>query len=593
MGSWRSVGALAALGFSAALPASGVLDPWDRHWQDAQQRAMQAWQPPRDVSSIVIVALDDDSLRSLRQPRALMHPQLGVFLLAMASSGAAAVALDLVLPDRSYDDIVPGYDLALLQGLAAMKRAGALVLAQAVDGGGRARAIHAPFVSAAGPANIGLALLPLDDDGVVRSLDDRLGDGGARVPIFASVLAERLGTPAGRGRLDFSSRTAWRVVALNEVIDTHQRGDPAPLRALFHDRIVFLGSTEPFTDLHAVPADAEGRAGRVHGVFIHAHAFLDLRQGRLVQPVPTALATAMGLLCALTWFGAAGVVRALAVALVAAGAVGTAGVLAWRAGQAWPVAGLLAAALGCAAARLACETLVELRHRRRLRRAFAGYVSPDVMSELEAGRLQGLASRRCHLCVLFMDVRDFTTRSEHTPPEAVVGTLNELFTRATRVIHAHGGTVKEFMGDGVMAFFGAPRAVARPEQNGFAAACALIESLPQINAALAAAGHEHVAIGIGLASGEAVVGHIGALDRHTYGAVGDCVNLASRLEGLCKSLGYPLVMSAAVADGLDAGAHSVPLGEQAIKGHTPVQVHGWRPASQGGGSTIEQHRSSP
>jgi CHASE2 domain-containing sensor protein len=172
MGSWRSVGALAALGFSAAIPASGLLDPWDRHWQDAQQRAMQAWQSPRDVSSVVVVALDDGSLRSLRQPQALLHPQLGTFLLAMASSGAAAVALDLVLPDRSYDSIVPGYDLALLQGLAAMKRSGTLVLAQAVDGGGRARAIHAPFAAAAGPANIGLALLPLDDDGVVRSIDD-------------------------------------------------------------------------------------------------------------------------------------------------------------------------------------------------------------------------------------------------------------------------------------------------------------------------------------------------------------------------------------------------------------------------------------
>jgi adenylate cyclase len=579
MRSWRSIGALAAMVFAAALPASGLLDLWDRAWQDAQQRAMQAWQAPRDVGKIIVVGIDDATLRSLRQPLTLLHPQLGAFLQAMAGSGAAAVAVDLVLPDRSYDEIVPGYDLALLQGLAAMRHAGTLVLAQAVDGGGRPRPIHKPFIAAAGSANVGLAVLPLDDDGVVRRLDDQLGPGGARVPVFAGVLAERLGGAAGRGRLDFSRRASWPVVPLNEVMEAHRRGDPAQLRALFRDRIVFLGSTEAFTDLHTVPADAEGRAGPVHGVFIHAHAFLDMHQGRLVQSASIGVAAVLGLFCALAWFGATSVVRALAVAGVAAAALGAAGVVAWRAGQAWPVASLLAAALGCAAARLGAETLVELRQRRRLRRAFAGYVSPDVMGELEAGRLQGLASRRCHLCVLFMDVRDFTTRSEHTPPEAVVHTLSELFTHATRVIHAHGGTVKEFMGDGVMAFFGAPRAVARPEHNGFSAACALIESLPQINTALAAAGHDRLAIGIGLASGVAVVGHIGAPERHTYGAVGDCVNLASRLEGLCKSLDFPLVMSARVAQQLDPAAGVVPLGEHALKGHTPVQVCGWRPAS--------------
>ena len=85
-----------------------------------------------------------------------------------------------------------------------------------------------------------------------------------------------------------------------------------------------------------------------------------------------------------------------------------------------------------------------------------------------------------------------------------------------------------------------------------------------------------LAIGIGLASGEAVVGHIGSTTRHTYGAVGDCVNLASRLEGLTKTLGCPLLMSASVHASIDRGAETESLGEHAIKGHTSVAVYGWR-----------------
>jgi adenylate cyclase len=173
-------------------------------------------------------------------------------------------------------------------------------------------------------------------------------------------------------------------------------------------------------------------------------------------------------------------------------------------------------------------------------------------------------------------VRGFTTRVESDAPERVTAMLNTLFETATEVVHRHGGTVKEFMGDGVMAFFGAPRALPNPGQSGFDAARDMLAALSRINASLQQRGEAPLAIGIGLASGEAVVGHIGSATRHTYGAVGDCVNLASRLEGLTKTLGYPLLMSASVQATIADGAAAAALGEHAIKGHTSVAVYGWR-----------------
>jgi adenylate cyclase len=210
---------------------------------------------------------------------------------------------------------------------------------------------------------------------------------------------------------------------------------------------------------------------------------------------------------------------------------------------------------------------------------FAGYVSPSVLAELEGGRLEGLSSARCYICVLFVDIRGFTTRSERDAPEQVTATLNQLFERVTEVIHRQGGTVKEFMGDGVMAFFGAPVKLDNPVRPAFDAARDILRAMPEVNDALSAIHQAPLKIGMGMACGEAVVGHIGAANRHTYGAVGDCVNLASRLEGRSSDLGYPLIVSSEVVARLGTEVGMVSLGPHAIKGHSAVDIYAWAPAA--------------
>jgi adenylate cyclase len=199
------------------------------------------------------------------------------------------------------------------------------------------------------------------------------------------------------------------------------------------------------------------------------------------------------------------------------------------------------------------------------------------MAELEAGKLDGMESTRRFICVMFLDVRNFTTWSETDAPEAVTASLNALFEVATETIHRWGGTVKEFMGDGVMALFGAPQPLANASESAYRAAREILDSMAAFNAILQGRGQAPLTIGIGIACGDAVVGHIGAASRHTYGAVGDCVNLASRLEGLSKDLGYSLIMSSDLRERLDGNRDErvMSLGVRAIKGHSPVEVHGW------------------
>ncbi len=325
-----------------------------------------------------------------------------------------------------------------------------------------------------------------------------------------------------------------------------------------------------------MPITSDYPASATPGVFVHAQALHGLASGHRFTDRPAASLLLAAIVCAVLWFGSTTWVRALS--LSGAGVVVTIGlaIAGLALGVDMPVGNVTLAMILCAAARLSFEVGSELVARRRLRQAFAGYVSPAVMRELEAGRLEGLSSRRRHLCVMFLDIRGFTKRTEAESPEVVLRMLRLLFETVTRVVHRRGGTVKEFMGDGVMALFGAPAWLDNPEQAAFDAARATLAELVDVNRSLATSLHAPIAIGIGLASGEAVVGNIGASTRYAYGAVGDCVNLASRLEGLTKTLGCPILMSAQVASRLADRDALADLGIQPIAGHDAVPVFGWK-----------------
>jgi class 3 adenylate cyclase len=201
-----------------------------------------------------------------------------------------------------------------------------------------------------------------------------------------------------------------------------------------------------------------------------------------------------------------------------------------------------------------------------------------VLRAILAGRIVPGQADRKRACVLFSDIRGFTKRGEGMQPERLVSMLNQYFSAMAEVVHKHHGTVDKFIGDGLMAFFGAPEPLASPERNAFEAAQEMLLRLAEVNAELARQGEDPLKIGIGLHSGEIVVGHIGSRERHNYTAIGDVVNVASRLEGLTKSAGAVIICSRTVAEALGFPPALSSLGEKPIAGHSPQEVFGLKGA---------------
>ena len=172
--------------------------PLDHAILDAQFRFLRAHALRPVENEVVIVGIDDDTTRALAEPLTLWHRHLGKFLRAVAETGATAVGLDVVLPDRSFDAIVPGYDRQLLSGIVLARRAKPLVLALTVDPSGETRPVYPAILAAAGPEATGYALLLLDSDGVVRRFDERIALSGSAVPTLSGQIARRLGRNVGR-----------------------------------------------------------------------------------------------------------------------------------------------------------------------------------------------------------------------------------------------------------------------------------------------------------------------------------------------------------------------------------------------------------
>lgn len=574
---WTGWALALAVGLAIALgPPAGRLE---RQWLDLQFALLRQFFPRPAAAPIVVVGIDDASLAAFPEPMALWHTHLADILNGLAAAGPRAVGLDLALPERSHDALVPGLDRALFTALRDLAARAPLVLARGVDAAGRVRPLHPPFLAAAGPDGTALAVFPLDADGVTRRFDEALDQGGRSVPTLAGELARRLGRQPRAGLIDFSLGAPFDYLPAHVARDWARAGDTARLNAAFRDRVVLLGSVLPFEDRHPAPvrlAAWEWEDGRAPGVLIQAQALRSLLGPGTIRPVAAVWPLALVLLGSLAWFAAARPLAGLlATGLIAAG-LAVLSLTLLRAGSHLPVAGAALAALTASLARLGVESGFQLRERLRLKAAFEGYVSPGVLRLILAGQLDSaLGSGRRAVCVLFADVRDFTVLSEHSPPEAVVALLNRYFETMTPVMHRHGGTVDNFRGDGVLCIFGAPQPEADPCRAGFRAAREMLDALAGLNAELAAAGRPPLAIGIGLAYGEAVVGRLGAANRHVYSAIGDVANVAARLEGLTRALGHPLLLSAAVAEALGGTEGFDDLGEQALKGHSPVRVYGW------------------
>lgn len=194
--------------------------------------------------------------------------------------------------------------------------------------------------------------------------------------------------------------------------------------------------------------------------------------------------------------------------------------------------------------------LLGLREREAIKDMFGRFVSRDVAEAVLAGRVP-LHGELREVSVLFQDIRGFTSLSEKTSPEVVLQMLNEFFTEMVAAVEGHGGVVKQFTGDGVMAIFGAPGLQPDHPTLAVRAALNMLTRLEAFNLRRQAHGAEPLRIGIGIHTGEVVAGCVGPDTRLEYSVVGDVVNLASRVQDLTKQLGVALLVTDATAVRLD------------------------------------------
>jgi len=334
---------------------------------------------------------------------------------------------------------------------------------------------------------------------------------------------------------------SFRTVSASDIIK--KRLPPDALNG----SIVFVGATEiGIFDIRPTPFDATQP-----GVELHATVAANALDGRFLRHDGTTQTLELISLVAFPLLLGIGLAFAPGT-LVGLAAFGALAVLFWTVNYLafsqglrdmtllYPLLGLGLTYLGSEAWR----NLVVERKGRQLKKAFSNYVSPDLVKQIEKNPDKlVLGGEQRELSILFSDIRGFTTVSEDLAPPELVALLNEYLSPMTRIVLEERGTLDKFIGDAVMAIFNAPLDVPQHAVHACRAAVRMLEELQRLNKGFVGRGMHSLDIGIGINTGPAVVGNMGADIRFDYTAIGDAVNLASRLEGLNKLYGSHILVS--------------------------------------------------
>ena len=575
------------------LPEAWYYDLW-------HQLAGRRYEPRH----VVIVAIDDQTrLEHQDEPLVFWSPHFARVIGVLRQAGVKIIGLDflfsvsaeswlkrLKLPES---DQSRTYDLPFREQLAS----GRVILAGDLvyDADGKEKALlPLPDYWGSLPEkldDVGLVKLYGDSDGVIRRLLTAITTAAGEAWVtFGKLLAER--ATAGEAGQEIPSLSFIGFsgppdtiprISFRRLLLPGAEHDPQ-IRSL-QDKVVII-AYEPsgIQDMHQTPYARGflGIPGRLmSGAEVHANIVETLLTGRVPRPVAAAyrliyLATII-VVGTLLFFRLSPGPGLAALVLLAVG-VPVCAILLFRRSLLLPVAlpqlGLFISYLGVLGLRLTGEE----RERTRLRQIFGRYVSEEVVEKLLAsGRQPDLGGEALTVTVLFSDIRNFTSMSESLTPHEVVEMLNAYFSQVCEPILAQGGTVDKFIGDAVMAVFGSPAPQPDHARRALRAALVMVEKArdfrPWMDARFPNRGLADFQIGIGLHSGEAVVGNIGSPQRFEFTAIGDTVNTASRLEGLTKELGWSIVASSETIAAAGPGVVTGGKKELRVKGRQePVEV---------------------
>jgi adenylate cyclase len=566
-------------------------------------------------SEVVVVAIDDDAFASLGERQPIPRAYLARLISGLQRAGAAVVGLDINLRVAT----TPASDAALAQAILEFSRDGAsqvvMVDGRPPDSGPLADPAFLRAVTRASDR------VPVDDDGVIRRVSLLIPERGpSQVPAFSLAVLARLASqpvgnlvqaavrsPDGRVSLpvwqsteawDFQGPAValrpgelWRVnfvgpeksiltIPSNVVESLGAPGADVALDNPIRGRIVLLGATfRDSRDFFQTPF------GRLPGVEIHANFVHMLATRRPIRPAGWLISFAIQ--AAIVLIGGVilvivrplpGSLLAIAVTLLVAvpGSYFAFHSSGYAVDLLLPV--LVTCALGVTAHALA---------RRRFRDSFGRYVGRDVMAQVLAEN-PALSGDRRQVSILVSDLRGFTTLSEKLSVEAVAAQLNEYFPAMVDAIFAQRGTVDDFIGDGILAVFGAPISAPDHARRAVQAAVAMQEALVRLNRGWEARGLPTLQMGIGIHSGVVFAGNVGSPERVKYTVIGDAVNVTARLEGLNKELGTSILLTEETRNTLGDLVGALDRGEIPVKGRAePLRVYELAGLQAGGGPARE------
>src|SRR5688572_23044256 len=578
----RTVAILAVAVF-ALFALVSLTDAWEQLERRGFDTLTVASAQNRSTLPITIVGIDEPSFAQVGKQWPWPRSLYGKVVDELSRSGALVIVLDILFPEPS----TAAEDEALA---AAIKRAGNVVLASNMDFQETAHARvwtridPIDVLKAAGGIN-GFARVELDGDTVMRNLpegDDILWRQAIRMANQRNpgMLPEPASEPGLMVRFAGPDHT-FPYVSFYQALEA---GAALPPDA-FKDQIVFVGrdlkgsvdARAGFVDMFATPFTTTTRL-LMPGVELHANFLETAITGRALRPAPLAwVLVLLAVVVALSAFLLARwrpILGALVVTAIAT-AVATLDWFLFTRFNVWLPA--LAAILACATLYLAYGGVAFLAERRRkaeFRQAFSLYVTPEVVDFVMANpeRLK-LGGERREVTMLFTDLKGFTTLSEELRPEDVTQILNQHFSGATAIVKRNHGTVNRFIGDAVMAMFGAPVEDREQAVHALRAACEMQEDIAQLREKLKAQGLPEIRMRIGVHSCTAVVGNLGSADRFDYTAIGDGVNLAARLEGVNKLYGTGILVSGETAALAGGAVRLRPVDRVIVKGKTePVEI---------------------
>jgi len=541
---WRTVAIIAAcvaFGFGGL----ALTRPWHGLELKGFDQLTVATAPRASRLPITIVGIDEPSLGQLGHQWPWPRSYYAKLIDQLTKAGALVIAMDIVFSEPS----TPAEDRALADAIRRNKNVVVVsgrVFRQTAHSQQWIRIDPLPMFTEAGASNGFYAVYFDSEDEVVRGMppgDDIfwreiLRRAAKKLPDLLAVK-----DPGERAMIRYVGPDhTFPYVSFYQALDAEHMLPPHA----FQDQIVLVGRDLSVTmdvqmaqgDLFATPFTGRG-GSLMPGVEIHANALETAVLGNAIHPagggwaVVTVFAVVAG--CALA-------MRRWRPVMSGAVALGVVGLLAGlesllftRANIWLPAGAAMAGTIAAYGSFGGVAFLAERRRRDEIRRAFALYVSPEVVDHVMAHpESLKLGGERREVTTMFTDLEGFTTMSEKLEAEQVARILNIHFTRMTAIVKRHGGTVNRFIGDAIMATWGAPLDDAEQALHAVSAAVEMQEDMEKLRVDLAAEGLPPIRMRVGIHTCIAVVGNLGSSDRFDYTSIGDGVNLAARLEGVNK-----------------------------------------------------------